>query len=124
MCAIGIPLFFSWILANVLANVGAQAFRPVGAGQPPVVASLAGLISPFTLLGGVLRWLQGNPAIGPAYHPLQATTIGGYGPVYGALFVVLTVAGASQGCSPATGELVWRDRDRPAQCLAAGTATW
>ncbi len=69
MCAIGIPLFFSWILANVLANVGAQAFRPVGAGQPPVVASLAGLISPFTLLGGVLRWLQGNPAIGPAVSP-------------------------------------------------------
>ncbi|HTZ90902.1 MAG TPA: hypothetical protein VMB74_00790 [Streptosporangiaceae bacterium] len=92
MCAIGIPLFFSWILANVLAHVGAQAFRPVAVGQPPLVASLAGLISPFTLLGGVLRWLQGNPAIGPAYHPLQATTIGTYGPVYGVVFVALTVA--------------------------------
>jgi ABC-2 type transport system permease protein len=91
MCAIGIPLFFSWILANVLAHVGAQAFGPAGVGQPSALASLAGLISPFTLLGGLLRWLQGNPAIGPGYHPLQATTIGNYGPVYGVLFAVLTV---------------------------------
>ena len=92
MCAIGIPLFFSWIVANVLAHVGAQAFGPVAAGQPSALASLAGLISPFTLLGGLLRWLQGNPAIGPSYHPLQPTTIGSYGPVYGVLFVVLTIA--------------------------------
>jgi ABC-2 type transport system permease protein len=92
MCAIGIPLFFSWILANVLAHVGAQAFGPAGFGQPSALSSLAGLISPFTLLGGLLRWLQGNPAISPAYHPLQVTTIGNYGPVYGVLFAVLTVA--------------------------------
>jgi len=92
MCAIGIPLFFSWIVANVLAHVGAQAFGPVASGQPSALASLAGLISPFTLLGGLLRWLQGNPAIGPAYHPLQPTTIGSYGPVYGALFVAATIA--------------------------------
>jgi len=92
MCAIGIPLFFSWILASVLAHVGAQAFGPAGVGQPSALASLAGLISPFTLLGGLLRWLQGNPAIGPGYHPLQATTIGSYGPVYGVLFAVATVA--------------------------------
>jgi ABC-2 type transport system permease protein len=92
MCAIGIPLFFSWILANVLAHVGAQAFGPVAPGQPPALASLAGLISPFTLLGGVLRWLQGNPPIGPFYHPLQVTTIGSYGPVYGVVFVILALA--------------------------------
>jgi ABC-2 type transport system permease protein len=91
MCAIGIPLFFTWILANVLTHVGEQAFGPAGFGQPSALTSLAGLISPFTLLGGVLRWAQGNPAIGPAYHPLQATTIGSYGLVYGVLFVVLTV---------------------------------
>jgi ABC-2 type transport system permease protein len=91
MCAIGIPLFFSWILANVLGHVGEQAFGPAGFGQPSALASLSGLISPFTLLGGLLRWAQGNPSIGPAYHPLQATTIGNYGPVYGVLFVVLTV---------------------------------
>lgn len=92
MCAIGIPLFFSWIVAGVLGHVGEQAFGPAGFGQPSALASLAGLISPFTLLGGLLRWVQGNPAIGPAYHPLQATTIGNYGSVYGLLFVVLTVA--------------------------------
>jgi ABC-2 type transport system permease protein len=92
MCAIGIPLFFSWILSNVLAHVGAQAFGPAGFGQPSALASLAGLISPFTLLGGLLRWAQGNPSIGPGYHPLQATTIGHYGPVYGVVFVVLAVA--------------------------------
>ena len=92
MCAIGIPLFFTWILAHVLTQVGAQAFGPAGGGQPAALASLAGLISPFTLLGGLLRWVQGNPPISPAYHPLQPTTIGNYGPVYGALFVVLTVA--------------------------------
>ena len=92
MCAIGIPLFFSWILAHVLAQVGVQAFSAAGVGQPSALASLAGLISPFTLLGGLLRWLQGNPAIGPAYHPLQPTTIGNYGPVYGLLFAGLIVA--------------------------------
>ncbi|HUC24102.1 MAG TPA: hypothetical protein VMA73_15440 [Streptosporangiaceae bacterium] len=92
MCAIGIPLFFTWILANVLAHVGAQAFGPTGSGEPSALASLAGLISPFTLLGGLLRWLQGSPATGPGYHPLQATTIGSYGSAYGVLFAVLTVA--------------------------------
>ena len=92
MCAIGIPLFFTFILASVLAQVGGQAFGPTGSGQPSALASLAGLISPFTLLGGLLRWLQGSPATGPGYHPLQATTIGGYGPVYGVIFAVLTVA--------------------------------
>jgi ABC-2 type transport system permease protein len=92
MCAIGIPLFFTWILAHVLSQVGAQAFGPAGLGQPSALNSLAGLISPFTLLGGLLRWAQGNPAIGPAYHPLQPTTIGNYGPIYGVLFVVLVIA--------------------------------
>ena len=92
MCAIGIPLFFSYILAHALSQVGAQAFGPAGVGQPSVLSSLAGLISPFTLLGGLLRWAQGNPAIGPSYHPLQPTTIGDYGPIYGVVFVVLTVA--------------------------------
>jgi hypothetical protein len=71
--------------------VGEQAFGPASFGQPSALASLAGLISPFTLLGGLLRWAQGNPQIGPAYHPLQATTIGSYGPVYGLIFGVLTV---------------------------------
>ncbi len=92
ICAIGIPLFFTWILASVLTHVGQQAFGPAGFGQPSALSSLAGLISPFTLLGGVLRWLQGNtPALGAA-HVFQATTVGSYGPVYGAVFAVVTAA--------------------------------
>ncbi len=92
ICAIGIPLFFSWILANVLAHVGAQSFGPQAFGQPSALTSLAGLISPFTLLGGVLRWLQA-PNPGPA-AALQATIVGQYGALYGAVFVLLTVAAA------------------------------
>ena len=93
ICAIGIPLFFSFILANVLAHIGEQAFGPVGFGQPSTLTSLAGLISPFTLLGGVLRWLQKAPAPGfaPAREVMQ-TTVGNYGPVYGAVFLALTIA--------------------------------
>ena len=32
------------------------------------LASLAGLISPFTLLGGVLHWLQGSAATAGQFH--------------------------------------------------------
>jgi ABC-2 type transport system permease protein len=92
ICAIGIPLFFTWILANVLAHIGAQAFGPGTLSQPSGLTSLAGLISPFTLLGGVLRWLQASP--GPSFfsHPFMETTVGSYGPLYGAVFLLLTVA--------------------------------
>jgi len=93
ICAVGIPLFFTWILANVVMNVGAQSFGPAGPGQPSAVASLAGLISPFTLLGGVMRWLQAPHR--SAAVQLQATTIGHYGPVYGVVFVLLTGAAAA-----------------------------
>jgi ABC-2 type transport system permease protein len=92
ICAVGIPLFFTWILANVVMNVGAQSFGPAAPGQPSAVASLAGLINPFTLLGGVMRWLQAPHR--SAAVQLQATTIGHYGPVYGAVFVLLTGAAA------------------------------
>ena len=106
ICAVGIPLFFSYIVAHTLSHVGQQAFRavPVCAGRvvrnggqviclhpgfhPPALASLAGLISPFTLLGGVLRWLAA-----PNYTEagnLQATVIGQYGDIYGLVFVLLT----------------------------------
>jgi ABC-2 type transport system permease protein len=94
ICAIGIPLFFTWILANVLAHIGQQAFGPAGFGQQPSgLTSLAGLISPFTLLGGVLRWFQGTPTvIGAPVRPFQETVVGSYGAVYGAVFLILTVA--------------------------------
>jgi ABC-2 type transport system permease protein len=90
--AIGIPLFFSYILAHVLGNVGEQAFGPAGPGSPSALASLAGLISPFTLLGGVLRWLQAPRGDQVQAQMIQATTVGHYGWVYGAVFVVLTAA--------------------------------
>ena len=94
ICAIGIPLFFSWILANVLAHIGEQAFGQASFGQPSALTSLAGLISPFTLLGGVLRWLQ---AAAPAFqvaqgHPFRQTIVGNYGALYGLVFLILTVA--------------------------------
>lgn len=91
ICATGIPLFFSFILATVLGHVGEQAFGPGALGQPSALASLAGLLSPFTLLGGLLHWFQGTPA-GPQAHVFQQTTIGSYGAVYGLVFVALTVA--------------------------------
>jgi ABC-2 type transport system permease protein len=92
ICAIGIPFFFSWILATVLMHIGAQAFGPVSPGQPSALASLAGLISPFTLLGGVLHWLQAAPAPGIHVRVLQSTTIGQYGQLYGLVFVLVIAA--------------------------------
>ncbi len=96
-CAVGLPLFFSYILAHVLGQIGLQSFGPVPVGQfgqplhPPALASLAGLISPFTLLGGVLHWLQATPRPGTIVHINQVTTIGSYGPVYMAVFIVAVV---------------------------------
>lgn len=92
ICAIAIPLFFTWILATVLMQIGTQVYGPFSYSKPSALASLAGLISPFTLLGGVLHWLQAAPAPGALVRPLRDTVIGSYGPVYGLLFLLLTVA--------------------------------
>jgi ABC-2 type transport system permease protein len=92
ICAVGIPLFFSWVLANVLMHIGSQAYGPVGVGQPSALASLAGLISPFTLLGGVLHWLRAAPTPGAPVRALQVTTIGHFGAVYGVVFVLALAA--------------------------------
>jgi len=89
--AVAVPLFFTYVLAQVLMHVGSVAYGPGTNGQPPALASLAGLISPFTLLGGVLRWLRARPAHGHPVRQVQATIIGHFGPVYGAVFVVLVV---------------------------------
>jgi ABC-2 type transport system permease protein len=96
ICAVGIPLFFSWVLANVLMHIGNQAYGPVAVGQPSALSSLAGLISPFTLLGGVLHWLRAAPTPGAPVRALQVTTIGHFGLVYGVVFV-LAVAAAIGG---------------------------
>jgi ABC-2 type transport system permease protein len=94
ICAVGIPLFFSYILANAITHIGQIAYGPAGFGQPSKVASLGGLISPFTLLGGVLRWAQSSEATAVGFHAndLQRTIIGNYGWVYGLVFVLLLVA--------------------------------
>jgi ABC-2 type transport system permease protein len=92
ICAIGIPLFFTWILATVLSHVGAQAYGPFDLARPSALASLSGLISPFTLLGGLLHWLQATPVPGARIRPLQSTIIGSYGPVYGLVFAVVVIA--------------------------------
>jgi hypothetical protein len=92
ICAIGIPLFFTYILAHVLSNVGEQAFGPGGPGEPSALASLGGLISPFTLLGGVLRWLQAPRGDQLQSQMIQATVVGHYGWVYGVVFVLLAAA--------------------------------
>ncbi len=91
ICAVAIPLFFSWVVANALMHAGNQAFGPAGVGQPPAFASLIGLISPFTLLGGVLHWLRAAPTPGAQVNVLQ-TTIGQYGQVYGVVFVLALAA--------------------------------
>jgi ABC-2 type transport system permease protein len=90
--AVGIPLFFTWVVANVMMHIGAQAYGPAGFGQPSAFASLIGLISPFTLLGGVLHWLRAAPTAGAPVRALQVTTIGHYGPVYGVVFVLALAA--------------------------------
>jgi ABC-2 type transport system permease protein len=97
ICAVGIPLFFTWVLANVLMHIGSQAYGPAGPGQPSALASLIGLLNPFTLLGGVLHWLRAAPLPGtPVHGAMLTTTIGTYGPAYGVVFV-LAVAAASGG---------------------------
>lgn len=97
-CAIGIPLFVLYILAHILTQIGQQSYGPAAFGQPSTLASLAGLISPFTLLGGVLHWLQKpvTPGFQAAHAVIAPTPIGSYGPVYMVLFFVL-LAGAVGG---------------------------
>lgn len=94
ICAVGIPLFFTYILANVITHIGQIAYGPAAFGQPSKVASLAGLISPFTLLGGLLHWLQGAETRAGQFraNDLQRVIIGNYGWVYGLVFVLLLIA--------------------------------
>ncbi len=97
-CAVGIPLFITYILSHALSQIGQQSFGPqevgtaIGHSSPSAVASLSGLISPFSLLDGVLRWLQG-PQLGHGVIIAggQVTVIGNYGTVYGVMFVVWLV---------------------------------
>jgi ABC-2 type transport system permease protein len=85
---IAIYFFLTWILATILINIASHG-AGVGPPGPPgtqlsasLGARLAGLISPFTVLDGVRRWLGGtNP--GPVPAP------GSAGWAYGLMFLIL-----------------------------------
>ena len=110
--SIAIYFFLTWILAGILIavtqrNVLRTAMINPPAGQPrppgvpatgpiqvhimtqvPTTAShLSGLVSPFTTLDGVRLWLGGTSK-GPV------PGVGGYGALYGAMFLVLLAASA------------------------------
>ncbi|MGA8462317.1 MAG: ABC transporter permease [Streptosporangiaceae bacterium] len=107
--AIAIYFFLTWILAGILIavtqrNVARSAtINPPPGGRPPGVPAtgpikvhmitqvpttashLSGLVSPFTTLDGVRLWLGGT-----SKGPLPG--VGGYGALYGAMFLVLLAA--------------------------------
>jgi len=105
--AIAIYFFLTWILAGILIAVTQRnvvravlIHPPPGAPRPPGVPAsgpilvhsttqvpttathLVGLVSPFTTLDGVRQWLGGT-------SPGPVLGVGHYGPLYGAMFLVL-----------------------------------
>jgi ABC-2 type transport system permease protein len=93
---IAIYFFLTWILAGILIAVtGRRIVSAPPPGAPPgahVVllapttgARLSGLVSPFTVLDGVRRWLGGTSRtlVPPPGH---------YGPWYGVMYLVLLAA--------------------------------
>jgi len=107
--AIAIYFFLTWILAGILIAVTQRnvvrsaTINPPPGGRPPGVPAtgpikvhmitqvpttashLSGLVSPFTTLDGVRLWLGGT-----SKGPLPG--VGGYGALYGAMFLVLLAA--------------------------------
>jgi ABC-2 type transport system permease protein len=100
--AIAIYFFLTYILAGILISVTQRNVvravapppgAPPGAPQkfeqiiqvPTTGAHLSGLVSPFTTLDGVREWLGGtSPGLVPG--------VGRYGPLYGAMLLVLLAA--------------------------------
>ncbi|HXS66226.1 MAG TPA: hypothetical protein VN767_25510 [Streptosporangiaceae bacterium] len=80
--AVAIFFFLSLTLAQLLIQIGRQ--QPNDSGL--ALAKLAGLISPFTMLDGLRRWLGGT-TVGVVPQP------GGYGVLYGLMFVVFLAIG-------------------------------
>jgi ABC-2 type transport system permease protein len=107
--AVAIPLFVTWIVASALSHIGLNTFNQASAGQPPALASLAGLLNPFTVLDGIEDWLGSGPRVqffraqvtGPGPGPggpggpvrvQSLDLVGHYGPLYLAVFFVLLAA--------------------------------
>ena len=95
--AIAIFLFLTWILANIVIQAET---RPLGgpggtvsvggpASPVPLAAKIGGLLSPFTLMDGVRRWLGGLSVD-------QVPKPGSFGVVY-ALVLIALVAGCLYG---------------------------
>jgi ABC-2 type transport system permease protein len=74
---VAIFFFLTFTLAQLVYQIGQHA----GAAGP----RLAGLLSPYYVLDGIRQWLGGRVA-GPIAAP------GGYGPVYGVMFLLLLAA--------------------------------
>jgi ABC-2 type transport system permease protein len=85
--AVAIFFFLSWSLSEILIAVGRGRGPLTGGsgGIPSTGSQLGGLVSPFTILDGVRRWLGGT-------SPGPVPGLGGYGPAYGAALVVLLAA--------------------------------
>jgi len=109
ICAVAVPLFVTWILATVLTHIGLLIFQPATGGQPPALASLAGLINPFTVLNGIADWFGSAPKViysrvagpGPGPGPVHGPgpfrpevlhLVGHFGPLYGVMFLVMLAA--------------------------------
>jgi ABC-2 type transport system permease protein len=119
ICAVAIPLFVTWILANGLSHIALHTFQATGTGQPPALASLAGLINPFTVLSGIADWLgsvpkvvffNGNGGPGPGSQATFAQSgsggpggpgfvkvnlvhlVGHFGPLYLVMYLVMLAA--------------------------------
>ena len=89
------------MLATVLSHVGLQTFQAVGGGtQPPALASLAGLINPFTVLAGFTDWLGSAPKVfiggfgggGGGRSGARRTWSEHFGPLYGVMLAVMLAA--------------------------------
>ena len=81
---IAIYFFLTWSLASILIGVGRGLTGP-GGPAAPLMARLAGLIGPVTVLDGVRQWLGGT-SFGPVPRP------GGAGALYGVMLVALLAA--------------------------------
>ena len=81
--AIAIYFFLTFTLAAILRQVARRAGGgPLFATGPTAGARLSGLISPFTVMDGVRRWLGGTTQ-GPV------PDLGSYGPLYGLMLLAL-----------------------------------